>query len=73
MKNNRKVLGSLDSILAKEVKPLISSNIRDLNKGKIASKVVRVNGKRVLVSAEVIEDVQPNAVVSSDFSPAIFS
>ena len=43
--SNRKVLGSLDKILTKEIKPLISSNIRDLNNGGIVSKVVKVNGK----------------------------
>ncbi len=46
--HNRKVLGSLDEILSKEVKPLISSNIRDLNREKSHLRLLELMVKEFL-------------------------
>jgi hypothetical protein len=49
-------LASFDSILDKKVRPMISSNVKNISKDKVSTKIVKVNGKKVLVSARVMDD-----------------
>jgi hypothetical protein len=73
MKSNKRMLGTLESLINAGIVPSAShekinkllahkkinrtSEIKDMNSKK-TSKIIKVNGKRVIVSAEIIEDAR---------------